>query len=225
MELTEIYRRRFEDGEARVLLWQTLVESFFQRYVDADDIVLDLPCGYGEFINSIRCKTKYALDVNRDAIKYLASDVTYLEASSTAIPLDDGSVTKVFVSNFFEHLTRDEIADTIVELHRVLKAGGRVLVLQPNIRFASKNYWMFFDHITPVDDRALEEVFTALGFRLHERITRFLPFTTKGKLPMSVTLVRLYLRLPLAWRILGQQSFLVFEREGLASAPDVVEEP
>jgi len=40
---------------------------------------------------------------------------------------------------------------------------------------------------------------------------RFLPFTTKSRLPNSLFLVRLYLQIPLLWRIFGQQTFVVAE--------------
>jgi hypothetical protein len=43
------------------------------------------------------------------------------------------------------------------------------------------------------------------------RIERFLPYTAKSRLPQSVGLVKAYLKLPLAWRLLGKQSFLVAE--------------
>lgn len=33
--------------------------------------------------------------------------------------------------------------------------AGRLLILQPNVRYCGRDYWQFFDHITPVDDRAV----------------------------------------------------------------------
>ena len=68
---------------------------------------------------------------------------------------------------------------------------------------------MFFDHITPVDDRALAEAFAATGFDVELNIPRFLPYTTKSRLPSAPGLVRLYLKVPLAWRVLGAQAFMV----------------
>ena len=122
------------------------------------------------------------------------------------------SINKIFVSNFFEHLTREDINLTIKECHRVLKKGGRILILQPNIRFCAKDYWMFFDHLTPIDDRALEEIFSVQDFQLKKKILRFLPYTTKSNLPKSPILIKLYLRLPFLWKIFGQQSFLIFQK-------------
>ncbi len=213
MILDQVYKRRFENTEMRNQLWGILVRSFFQKYVDPNDIVLDVPSGYGEFINQVNCKKKYALDINPDAKKHVKKGVSFLLASSTKIPLPKNSVDKIFVSNFFEHLTHQDIEKTIREFKRILKTGGRVMVLQPNIRFAYKNYWMFFDHITPVDDRALEEIFSIIGFTPKEKILRFLPFTTKSKLPVKAVFVRLYLHIPFLWRVFGKQSFLIFENE------------
>jgi len=101
------------------------------------------------------------------------------------------------------HITRDVILSTLIEARRVLKPTGRLLVLQPNVRFCERDYWQFFDHITPVDDRALAEAFAATGFDVEKCIPRFLPYSTKSRLPSWPSLVRLYLKMPLAWRVLG----------------------
>ena len=68
---------------------------------------------------------------------------------------------------------------------------------------------MFFDHVTPIDDRALVEALEINGFEVLRVIARFLPFTTKSRLPRALPLVRLYLRLPQAWQLIGQQPFIL----------------
>jgi SAM-dependent methyltransferase len=114
-----------------------------------------------------------------------------------------------FASNFFEHLTREDIVATMREVARVLKPTGHFLILQPNIRFCARDFWMFFDHITPLDQYSLAEALEISGFRVVRTIVRFLPFTTKSRLPKSLFMVRLYLRLPLLWRFFGQQTFAI----------------
>src|SRR4029077_19148996 len=111
----------------------------------------------------------------------------------------------------FEHLTRGDIVRTMREVARVLKPTGRFLILQPNIRFCARDFWMFFDHITPLDQYSLAEALEISGFRVVHTIVRFLPFTTKSRLPNSLFMVRLYLKTPLLWRIFGQQTFVVAE--------------
>jgi SAM-dependent methyltransferase len=136
----------------------------------------------------------------------------YVEPDDTVLDVADGSIDVVFASNFFEHIDRPTILAVMAEAHRVLRPGGRFLVLQPNIRFCARDYWMFFDHITPIDDRALVEAFALSEFEVTTVVPRFLPFTTKSRLPRSARIVRAYLAFPPAWRLLGKQSFLLAER-------------
>jgi hypothetical protein len=44
-------------------------------------------------------------------------------------------------------------------------------------------------------------------------VTRFLPYTTKSPLPQAPWLVRLYLKVPLAWWFLGKQSLVIAEKQ------------
>lgn len=82
------------------------------------------------------------------------------------------------------------------------------LVLQPNIRYCYKDYWMFFDHITPLDDRSLTEVLEINGFNVIECKPKFLPYTTKSNLPKSIILLKIYLRFPIIQQIVGKQAFI-----------------
>jgi len=114
------------------------------------------------------------------------------------------------MSNFLEHLpSKDLVLSTLQECHRILRSGGRVIVLQPNIRFLPGEYWDFFDHHTPLTDRSLAEAVNLAGFAVTTCIPRFLPYTTKSRLPKSPALVSLYLKVPLAWKFLGKQALVV----------------
>lgn len=207
----DIYRRRFGSQEAfRDEMWQVLCRDFFQRYVQRDATVMEIAAGYCEFINNIEARRKIAVDINPETRRRAAAGVeVVLTTSSDLSMIPSESVDVAFVSNFFEHITRDEITETVRETYRCLAPGGRMLILQPNIRFVQKDYWMFFDHITAIDDRALCELLEIVGFTIELDLPRFLPYTTKSRLPKSIALLRLYLRLPLAWRFLGGQAFIV----------------
>jgi SAM-dependent methyltransferase len=134
---------------------------------------------------------------------------THVCRSDEMTPLETASVDRVFISNFFEHVPREVIVSTLDEVRRVLRPDGRLMVLQPNVRYCGKDYWMFLDHITPVDDRALAEAFRVTGFDVELNIPRFLPYTTKGRLPSGPGLVKLYLKMPLAWKVMGAQAFMI----------------
>ena len=211
MEEQRIYARRFNpDLKFRNEMWRILCRDFFQKYIDPDSRILEIGAGYCEFINQINAAEKTALELNPDVRSYAAAEVRVIQDRSSRMnAVSDHSVEVVFASNFFEHLSREEILATFREVYRALVPGGKFMVQQPNIRFCGKDYWMFFDHLTPIDDRAFVEALEICGFELQELITRFLPFTTKSRLPRSPFLLRLYLRLRMVWPLFGQQSFIL----------------
>jgi SAM-dependent methyltransferase len=210
-DLQALYENRFRaESEQRQDIWEVLCADFFQKWVPKNATVLDLAAGHCEFINNIEAGHKIAVDLNPDVTVRAAAGVeTHVLRSDGLTATLDSSIDIVFISNFFEHITREVILSTLVEVHRVLKPGGRLLLLQPNVRFCGRDYWQFFDHITPVDDRALGEAFAATKFDIIKSIPRFLPYSTKSRLPSGPALVRLYLRVPLVWRVLGAQTFMV----------------
>jgi len=214
--LQQTYQRRFNqfqnEKEFRDDMWKILIKNYFQQFIPRDSTVLDIPSGYGEFITNITAKKKIAIDLNFDSKKFLPKNVQFIICSSDSIRLTKNSVDIIFVSNFFEHISREMIQKTMKEFYRILKSHGKVLVLQPNIRFIQKDYWMFFDHVTPIDDRALDEIFEINKMKLIYKVEKFLPFSTKLHYPKSLWLVNLYLRVPFLWRFFGQQSFLIYEK-------------
>ena len=211
MDVQNIYARRFiPDLQFRDEMWKILCHDFFQQYVAPNSRVLEIGAGYCEFINNIQAKHKTAVDINPDVKNYASPGIeVVINNTSQMTAITDNSADMVFASNFFEHLTRDEIVATFREVYRVLTPGGKFMVLQPNIRFCARDYWMFFDHITPIDDRAFVEGLEINGFEILEVIDRFLPYTTKSKLPKALFLIRLYLRLRFTWRFFGQQAFIL----------------
>lgn len=216
MDLAELYRHRFDPADRKRMarVWQVLCRHFFQRYVAPDDTVLDLGAGSCEFINAIACAHRIAVDPNPDVADHAAPGVRTVIASSTDLgPIGDGTVDVVFASNFFEHLpdTATFLA-TLGEIRRVLASGGRLLILQPNIRILGGAYWDFLDHHLPLTERTLVEALDLCGFRVREVRPRFLPYTSKSGLPRHPLLVRLYLMVPLAHRLLGGQAWVVGER-------------
>jgi SAM-dependent methyltransferase len=215
-EIEAIYAHRFSEEERlrKEQLWQVLCRHFFQRYVQPHDAVLDLGAGFCEFINNIECRARYAVDLSTETARFARSDVIVYQTPATDLsPLADGSLDLVFCSNFFEHLPdKGAMGRALDEIHRVLKFGGRLMILQPNIKYLVAEYWDFFDHHIPISHLSMVEALAGHAFTPLVVIPRFMPFTTKSALPQSRLLVRAYLKFPPAWRILGRQMFVLAER-------------
>lgn len=214
MKIQDIYQRRFNADRAfRNMMWDVLCREFFQRYIPKGAVVLDVAAGYCEFINHIQAGKKIALDLNPDTKKYADADVQVLGSRSTDMSLlPDGSCDIVFVSNFFEHLTKKDIIGTLSEVRRVLRENGKFLILQPNIRFCYKDYWNFFDHITPLDDKSLAEVLETNGFNVVEMRPKFLPFSARSRFPRHVLFIKLYLKMRFLHQLFGKQAFAVAQK-------------
>ena len=212
-DLPQLYRTRFsqQDRTRKYALWKVLCEQFLQRYVRPSDVVVDLGAGYGEFINHIHCARKYAVDLNDETEHAVGPDVTFLKRRASQLSeIPTGSVDVVFTSNFFEHMTsKDELLSTLREAKRLLRPGGQIVILQPNIKYAYREYWDFLYHHIALSHESMAEALELTGFTVRECRPRFMPFSTKSSLPQSPLLVSIYLRItPLQW-LLGKQMFLV----------------
>ena len=214
--LARLYRVRFSAAEVarKRRVWAILCDDFFSRFVNPTDRVLEIAAGYCEFINLVRCAEKYAYDLNPDTAVYAAKDVKVVLGDCRDMSmLPAEHFDTVFASNFFEHLeSKDDIDLVLQQVRQRLRPGGRLLVLQPNIRYLGARYWDFYDHKTPLSHLSLREGLRQNGFEVELLIPKFLPYTSKSRFPVMGWLVRLYLRMPVAQWLLGKQMFAVAVR-------------
>jgi SAM-dependent methyltransferase len=212
-DIEKLYQVRFSSAEhaSRQKVWRVLCDDFFNRFIQPTDTVVDIACGYGEFINATRAARRIALDLNPDSRRFLNDDVSFYNQSCERMDvLADGSIDVMFESNALEHLPdKPTLTRVVQEVYRKLKPGGRFILLQPNIRYTGGAYWDFYDHFIPLTHLSGVELLQNCQFRIQQVIPRFLPYTTKSSIPQHPLLVKLYLRCPPAWRILGQQFLIV----------------
>lgn len=220
MEIDALYQIRFSSPKelaGKNKLWHVLCKRYFSKYVDKEACVLDMAAGYCEFINNIEAREKIAVDINPNTVHYAGADVRVIQVKSSKLDgIASNSVDVIFISNFFEHLNKEEIISTLSECKRVLSdvnGRGKIIVLQPNIKYVGADYWDFFDHHTPLTDKSMKEVLELSGFHVSKLIPKFLPYTTKSKIPQFPWLVALYLRVPLAWKIMGKQLLAIAEKK------------
>ena len=229
MELESLYANRFESAswQKRSTMWKILCEEFFNRYVKSSDDVLDLAAGYCDFINNIAIPSagqsrgrRIAVDLNPDVKAHAADFVEVYNSPAQDLGfLGDDSIDAIFVSNFFEHVReKEDILSILRECLRVLRPEGKLMILQPNIKYLPGEYWDFFDHYTPLTEKSMCEALSIIRggtyFSVTTLIDRFLPYTTKSRLPQYGWMIKLYCHCPLAWKILGKQMFIVAQKKG-----------
>src|SRR6266852_5209367 len=110
---------------------------------------------------------KWALDVNPDLIAHWEENVQPLiQSALEPLPLPNDSLGTVFASNFFEHFTAADGARILLELRRVLKPGGRLIVVQPNFRLEPRRYFDDYTHQTIYTDEGFSDFLRSLGWKM-----------------------------------------------------------
>ena len=190
------YKTRFDFYKKRNKVWRVLA-NYLQKYIPINSKVLDLGAGYCNFINNIKCKEKHALDLYKGFIKYAHSNVkTYIQSCTNLNNFYSNHFDIIHASNLFEHLTKQEFEKTLKGIKRILKNGGKLIIIQPNYKYAYKEYFDDYTHKTIHTDKSLCDVLIANGFKIIKCIPKFIPFSMKSKIPTSTFLLKLYLYSP-----------------------------
>jgi ubiquinone/menaquinone biosynthesis C-methylase UbiE len=189
---------RFQQDPRRQVLWQTLVDSVFQKQIPQDGVVLELGAGYGEFINAVRARRRFAVDVWPGMLQHLQPGVEGIVGGITQLEsIPNNSVDFVFSSNCFEHVTQADLVACLAQLRSKMKPGATITIVQPNFKYCAREYFDDYTHITIYTAQSLCDLLSANGFRIARCIPRFLPLTLKGRLPVQRWLIRLYLSSPI----------------------------
>ena len=190
-------------------LWRVLC-SYLQRYIPDQAEILELGGGYCDFINNIRSGSRHVIDLFPDLPRYAAKGVTpHVQSCTDLDEFPDNQFACIFASNLFEHLTREQLYQTLAECRRVLRPNGRLILIQPNFRYCYRQYFDDYTHIQIFTHLSMCDLLTSAGFHPVAVVARFLPFSIKGRAPKWPWLLRVYLCLP--WRPFAGQMLIVAE--------------
>lgn len=194
----QYHATRFSFLNKRRVLWKALWKYHFSRLIRPSDHVLDLGAGYCDFINSVTCRQRTAVDLWEKVGEHADPGVDARAHDVTQLPfLADASVDFAFASNLFEHLTQEQLVRCLAELRRVLKQTGELAIIQPNFRYAYREYFDDYTHVAIYTEKGLSDLLQANGFRVEDCRARFLPFSLKSRWPVRPFLIGLYLRSPI----------------------------
>jgi SAM-dependent methyltransferase len=201
---------RFTPDPSRDRVWQHIVRYLARFWDPSRADVLDVGAGYCSFVNHVPARRRAAVDIHDQLQNYAGPGVETITASATDLSVvESDSFDVVFASNLLEHLTRDEIQEALLEFRRVLRLGGRVILIQPNFRLCAKYYFDDYTHLTPLSDRSLGDFLKVTGFDVVHAEPRFLPLSLRSRGSRLTFLLPLYLRSP--WRPLAGQMLIVAE--------------
>jgi SAM-dependent methyltransferase len=201
------WRTRFTPDPRREILWQSLVRYHFSKLIRPTDCVLELGAAYGNFINNVIADRKLALDIWEEFPHCLNPGIQAHVGSVEDLDwVPDASVDFVFASNLFEHVPQTVFVSVLEQLKRKLKPGGTINLLQPNYRFAYREYYDDYTHVTVYSDISICDFLNANNYDVIDCQPRFMPLTIKSRFKVSPFLIRAYLMSPV--KPLGKQMFI-----------------
>ncbi|MDD5136528.1 MAG: class I SAM-dependent methyltransferase [Candidatus Omnitrophica bacterium] len=127
--------------------------------------LLEIGCGRGDFLEAFRdlgldC---YGTDLSSKGVKNGSSlNIKCADVTKEALPYGDNTFDVVYHKSLLEHLS--DPGNLMEETYRVLKPGGRVIILTPDWISQMKVFYEDFTHARPYDKRSLNDLLTIYGF-------------------------------------------------------------
>ena len=191
------FETRLKQDANREKVWRHLTD-WFSRYIPADGDVLELGAGWCDFSNLVKARRVVAMDLDATVAAAAAPHVQAEVGDCTDLSrFADDSFDVVFASNLVEHLDREQAAGLFAHAARVLRPGGRLILMQPNFRLDPGRYFDDYTHVAVYTDQSLSDLLVSLGWRMEHVQARFMPLTLKSRGSGLSFLVPWYLRSPI----------------------------
>jgi hypothetical protein len=197
MTIIDYHGSRLTVDPRRDILWRSLWRYKFSKMIQPEDCVMDMGAGYCNFINAVVARRRIAIDAWPGFPAHLAPGIEYRVGTVTDLDfLEDHSVDFAFASNLFEHLIKEDFSAVLEALRHKLTARGTLNIVQPNYRYAYREYFDDFDHKSVYSHISLSDFLAASGYEVFIVEPRFMPLSIKSRLPIRPMLIRMWLASP-----------------------------
>jgi len=172
------YQNQSRNGAA----WGKIRARTFIPYIDERHDVLDFGCGGGFVLDAISCRQKIGVEINPTARD--AANEKGVKCFESLESISDSSVDVVISNHCLEHLGQP--IETLLGLRRVLKEGGRLIIVVPIDDWRNQMEVVEDDvdfHLYTWTPKLLGNMVTLAGYRLdavkiwvqYQPVLRFLP--------------------------------------------------
>lgn len=140
-------------------------------------VILDIGCGFGQILNALKEKNLH----NLEGIELLPEAADYcktklqlnVQCTGDIKGFADSNKNRydiIIMSHVLEHLSKEDIIDTLIAIRSMLKTNGKFILMVPNGQAPINSYWMWedFTHHLLFTSGSIVYVLKAAGF---EKIT------------------------------------------------------
>jgi SAM-dependent methyltransferase len=135
--------------------------------------VLDLGCGTGVFLELLRERSVRGVGIDSFPPCIEACRKKGLEAHQAELLMYvEGAADRydgIFCSHIVEHLTPDTVLKLLAHCQRILRPGGRIIIVTPNTRdieVITERFWLDITHVRPYPIPLLEKMLEHSGFSI-----------------------------------------------------------
>jgi SAM-dependent methyltransferase len=118
--------------------------------------VLDVGCGFGDLLYGLRddFAELYGVDPSAEMAAHTCENLrargvttpfTIARALAEDLPFDDAFFDAVVTTDTYEHIHQDQRAKALAQFRRVLRPGGRLVLVTPS--FWTIHAWALFDNV------------------------------------------------------------------------------
>jgi len=154
--------------------------------------VLEVGCGSGELLRSLAGSARFAVGVDLSAagLGIARGKAPVACASADKLPFEDSSFDAVVAQHLIEHLSEPGVA--LAEWRRVLRPGGRLVLVTPNAAYPDPSHFEDPTHVHLFTPASLREALVKGGYSVDALFTLF-PYLGSGRIgrAASIRLARL----------------------------------
>lgn len=132
----------------------------------------------------------------------------------------DKKIDLIFSSNTLEHIDLNSVNLVLEQCAKILKKGGKLVLVGPNFKYSYKNYYDDPTHLTPLSHTTLILICEKFGLKPFTIYPKFLPYTMQSSMggpqflervpKLAKLLLRFYIMMPI--KPFAGQFLLVFEK-------------
>ena len=141
---------------------------YFERFHGASQgPILEIGCSVGHHTR-FGGDRKIGIDFDIEAL-HIARGKGFTVANADVqqgLPFKDGSFTSIDCQHVIEHVENPLFL--MKECLRVLKPGGRAVIVTPNVRAVGFEFYIDYTHIRPFTSTSLERIACDAGFSLYD---------------------------------------------------------
>lgn len=152
--------------------------DFLSLYIKPTDTVLDFGCGRGRILSYVPCAKRYGLEIN--PVPAADARDAGLEVFNDPADIPEGLVDVVMSNHCLEHIIN--VHEKIADFKRILKPGGRVVLVVPAENPGSRFFkrWKPHDmdqHLYSWTPLSFGNLVQACGFEIEEAYHKTLGYS------------------------------------------------